>query len=352
MAFPADSQGYDRFELLTNPAAQLTDFVFVENLARRSASWWSTVRSDGGNIRYTDDSDTQLPCDLIRWDYGNQTGLAAFKLTKLTTSQFMRCHLDAAGATLPAVDNAYGQYNVYPSAWYGFWPSGAGNDRTSRQNNLTPTGSSPVTEGDVAGPINGSVGTAYTSGNPTIKTAATVPGSTYPIAWLLSGYATTNTDIKAAQLYVEAEGAGDEISMIFNSTNGKVIQVRDNGGTSRFANSSPNVYTLNNYHRAMARAAGTTTRYAGCNGLVGSLDGAGAFTHNTFDAIALGTTFNGRLSFVRLSASSVDSTELAYDHAMYNTADQSTFYGSSTWSGGGSSAAAAAAHLFRFRRSR
>lgn len=159
MPFPSGYVGYDTITP-ANPASSLTDFVYVLNANLLSTTWWANVKSDGGDVQvYNSSTEDRLPVYLHNWNYGANTGLIFFGFTgtKSTSSESIRIYAGNSGNSQPAAGDAYGQYAVFPSHFYGYWPDGLGNDLTSYGNNLTSVGSPTV--GGVAGPISGSLGT-------------------------------------------------------------------------------------------------------------------------------------------------------------------------------------------------
>ena len=146
----------------TDPTIGLIWQTHWVDLSLMHSSWWSAVATDGADIRVTDTDNIFLPFDLIEFDATAMTGFLVFRRTALTTSQAVRIWVGNGSASAVPACASYGQYAAYEPRCVGFWPSGAGNDRTQFLHHLTGVagGSEPLVEGGASGPV-GNTATTY-----------------------------------------------------------------------------------------------------------------------------------------------------------------------------------------------
>jgi hypothetical protein len=149
--------GYAQATPLT-PSATQPSWVHWIDLSRLPAEWWAAVDEDGVDIRATNSLNKFIAFDLVEFDHDAETGFACVKLTQgATLAQPIKLWVGNTSAITIAVDDRYGQYNVYDSGWKGFWPAGSGSDRTRNQNTITLVS---ATSGGATGPI-GNTATTY-----------------------------------------------------------------------------------------------------------------------------------------------------------------------------------------------
>ncbi len=161
-----------------------TDFTHLLDLSLiTDSTWWSTIRPSGADLRVTDSSNNDLPRDLISFNVSAQTGFLAFKHTSTTSTFSVRLWVGNKFAGTPGGSSA--PTNSYDANYIGFWPTGAGTDRTSNSN--TMVGFNGLVVGDSAGPI-GSTGTGYEKALEQYATALTQVPINVP--YTLQGYAT------------------------------------------------------------------------------------------------------------------------------------------------------------------
>lgn len=137
----------------------MPNYTYFIDLSDMPANWWSAVKSDGTDIRVTDANNIFLPSDLIYFEYGSNLGLLAVRqyATSGTTPEF-RVWVGNASAVTVSACAAYGRYRTYDQYYRGFWPTGAGVDRTQYQNDCTGFGD--LISGGISGP-NGGLATQY-----------------------------------------------------------------------------------------------------------------------------------------------------------------------------------------------
>lgn len=184
----------------TAAVASLTDFVYIIDLAEFPQAWWDLASADGRDIRVTDSSVTNLPRDIIYYDKTLQQGYVMFKHNHGTSPDSFRVYTGAPGAAVIADGNAIGRDNVYNTTYYkGVWPRGAGEDRTTKNNDIT--GFNNLTEGDVTGPFGATTATDYQGNKYGYKSSATDAGD-FPemfIAYMNPSDRTSDTVISSAE---------------------------------------------------------------------------------------------------------------------------------------------------------
>lgn len=133
--------------------------TYLIDLDAMPANWWSAVKADGTDIRATDVNNIFLPSDLIYFNYGSTAGLLAVRhYASNGTGPTIRLWVGNASAVTVSPCADYGQYRAYDQYYKGFWPTGAGVDRTQYQNHCTGFGD--LISGGIAGP-NGGLATQY-----------------------------------------------------------------------------------------------------------------------------------------------------------------------------------------------
>ena len=134
---------------ITNPSGALTDFSLMIDLSTMSASWWSANdTADGTKGRvFKDDGSTELAADWINFDSGADSGWLRVKYSgTLAASGTQKIRIyppKAANASYGRADT-YGQDNAYASHWEGYWPDGGGIDRTVNERTASAGGSGPT----------------------------------------------------------------------------------------------------------------------------------------------------------------------------------------------------------------
>lgn len=130
----------------------LSDFPVYVNLSHLGSDFFSSVKSDGSDIRITtSDGETEVPFELVSIDTGAETGELYFKGTLSSSSDTsFYIYYGNASATAYAATDTYGRNNVWDSGFVGVYhleedpggsapqfadSSGSGHDATA--NNLT-----------------------------------------------------------------------------------------------------------------------------------------------------------------------------------------------------------------------
>lgn len=124
------------------------------DLSDAPAGFWSTVKSDGGDIRATNSAgDTAYSFELENFSTGSETGILFFNSQGLSTGSdtVYRIYYGNAGASLPAASDPLGAQNVWNSNYLAVHhmnaASGNESDSTSNAHNLTEQNTVPSTSG-------------------------------------------------------------------------------------------------------------------------------------------------------------------------------------------------------------
>lgn len=110
--------------------ADLTNYPVFLNLADMPAAFWSSVTSNGSNIRVKQ-SGSLIPIDLVKIDSGAKTGVLFFKAGTLATASDNIFTLDLTGSGLLANNDTNGRNAVW-SAFDWVWLGTSNTDVTDR----------------------------------------------------------------------------------------------------------------------------------------------------------------------------------------------------------------------------
>ena len=254
------------------PNCTLPDFTHWVDLSRLPAGWWNTVNSDGSDIRATNNDNIEIPTDLIYWDYDNEEGFLALKLTQQNPPTPVRLWVGNVLAGQYAPTDTNGQYNSYDSNWKAFWPFGGARDdgeldRTVNANDLTLVNQVDAANNLVAGPI-GVQATDYTLQDATNNygraTAAVVTG--VPATLVIVASDPDTTSLAALGLRVAAGNGNLELTTQRGaSTQSAQATSTNSSGTGVTAQSGTLANSTNWRHYAGVFAS-TTSRSAYLNG--------------------------------------------------------------------------------------
>ena len=182
---PSTWDGYVSMTVRADSQTQ-TDFTHLLDLSLiTDATWWSSVRPSGADIRVTDTSNNELARDVLRFNSVAQTGCVAFKHTSTTSTFDIRVWVGNKYAGSPTGGSA--PRNTYDNNFKGFWPFGSGQDRTSNVNTLA--GFNGLATGGATGPI-GLTATDYDSALEQYALALTSIPTDVPIT--LQGWASND----------------------------------------------------------------------------------------------------------------------------------------------------------------
>lgn len=113
---PSDNIYYVELTIASGEvASDLTDFPVYVDLSDMPAAFWTHVQQDGGDIRvFATDGTTQIPMDLVRIDYDDETGSLFFKRTVASGSNtVVRIYYGATGLDPLPVTDTYGRNAVW-----------------------------------------------------------------------------------------------------------------------------------------------------------------------------------------------------------------------------------------------
>lgn len=314
-----------------NAPSTLADFTHWIDLSGLPASWWNVVGPSGGDIRATDGDNNPLPLDLIHFNKVNQTGFVAVKHSALTTAEPVRLWVGKSGMAQPQASETYGQYNAYDSNYYGFWPDGGGNDRTSRANHLTHTNS---TAGDTTGPI-GTLATDYDEANHSsndsyaVKASPGITASPLSMVFVARQNNTTDTPGRTCGL---GTGLTDNWRTVFQRTGTAARMSATVQNTSTGTATTSGVGLVTDWHHAAATYTSTTRRDAYIDGTTTasnttSITDPDAGTFNFIvgraESLTATTTFQGDVSLLQLHNVARSADWVNYQNQMLN---QSTFW--------------------------
>lgn len=167
------------------------------------ADFFNNSQADGDDIRFTqDDGTTELACYILNHDAGTDTGryfVDVSAISNISTDVDIYVYYGNAGASMAAATDTYGQYNVFPSSVFAFYPlCGASPLDNAAQNayHLTASGS-PTTSTN--SPVEG-VGSYLFSGSAQYLYCASTPVIDWPVAisaWFNSDSVTLSQTIAA-----------------------------------------------------------------------------------------------------------------------------------------------------------
>jgi hypothetical protein len=332
--------GYDE-ATVSNPDSALTDFTLIIDISDLSNDWAGEVQADGADIRVTKGDDTEIPYDLIDWDYnsGDPTGLIRCKWSSTLASsgtQKVRVWAGYTGGTATAYsDNeTYGADNAYDSDTWGYWPLHDANDRTSNGRTLTGAGS-----------------LSFGGGTGHLGDATTFDDSSSQYAHTDGVTANPSSAHSVVGLFKVDDTAGD--SGYFGAVNSESPFDFYNNYQIWFDNASPDRVGLYNGSSAVYGSTNPSTDWThvgitsnGSNDIDLYVNGAretgiaGNFADTDLYEVAIGVASNKNLSGLaqHVYRSSVQRSADWIAHEYDQTNDNATFWGSWTWTaqaGGG-----------------
>ena len=340
LAPTANWVGYVSCLPIIAPGSTLTDFTHFIDLSRFPADWWTNAMGDGRDVHPTTAAGVGLPYDLIHFDKVNRVGFLAVKLTQTTSPVAIRVYVGRSINTFPEPDDPRGQYNAYDASWMGFWPNGAGNDRTLNQRHLDHFGSPALFPGNVSG-IAGMRGTHYNG----LNNFARVGLSATNVPFTFIGWGRKESAVNAGgaigiiesfQTSISGSSSLQEVSFANDlSSSSKNIFASSGGSAHATSNTA---YVVDTYRHFAGKWVSASERYAYLNGSPGSVSST---TKNLRDSNALflgarpaisGTPnswfFNGDLVLVQAHSVARHDDFILWQAIMDN---QATFYDTLSW---------------------
>ncbi len=315
-SFPLGWSHYWEATPVNPTGTNLTGILMVLDLSRLSGLG-SIANISGSDIRVSTTGNSKLACDLMPW-YNNGSGLLLFNPgTKTTSTTGYRVWAGNPYVEMPAVDSTWGQYNTYSTGIQGFYPSGAGLDRTSNQRHLIML-DAPTTTG--AGPYSGTIGTSY-NGTTNYGTGSITSINSYPLS--LSAWLYANTDVGAIPLALMVSNNASRYSAAIRLSSNVGQAAVANAGTVVAASSS-GTYSSGIWFNMHASFGSTTNRVAyrdGTNGVISTTSqnlvapvkvsiGAARDNNSSNDP------FDGFISMARLYNRPLIDQEANYDNRM------------------------------------
>lgn len=121
-------------------ASDLTNFVVLINLHDMPAGFWSAVKSDGGDIRAYDNTDTLIPHVVYNFATGTTSGILMVKRSVATASStVIKVRCGNASLSALAVGNANGRNAVWSDYDIVVGFDGTNTDQTGTTRTVTGT---------------------------------------------------------------------------------------------------------------------------------------------------------------------------------------------------------------------
>lgn len=343
-------QGYSTHAAdITHASTDLSSFSLILDIAElvaddlaASSDWVGAVQTDGGDIRCTDESNNELPFDLIDWDYngGSPTGILRIKrsLTHATSTQKVRVWCGKPSAVMYDANETYGSDNAYDAYWVGYWPNGGGSDRTSNGYDMTAGGGVSV------GGASGQIGNATTFDGSDDVCSVTSAGVTDEPLTICCWFNTPNTTgfHRLVQIDDGDSSTNRDMWEIECDTN-KIRGYADRGGTTAIANSVA-TFSASTWNFGCGRFDSATSRYTYLNGalLVGTTSTnvavAGVDNMRIGALFYDGTIYYTNQSIQEVHIHSIDRPQAWLDHEYDQTGGNEAFWGAWSWTevnGGG-----------------
>jgi hypothetical protein len=207
--------------------ADVTDFPVRVALADLPAGFWSNVASDGSDIQIFDASETQLPRDLVTFNYGAETGDLFFKADLLTASDNVFYVAAGSGAAAPSNGSTYGRNNVWTAFYRAFVFTGnSGDDRTGSGNNLTLVGNAVLSGGELNISTHQAYADTAVSAFSDWHAGCISRGGNPATTQAFLQYSNTAFNSRAQLLY----GGGGQWFTLYNETDGLVSYIGLGGG--------------------------------------------------------------------------------------------------------------------------
>lgn len=237
--------------------SNLTNFPVYVDLSTLPTSFFSTVRSDGGDIRITKaDGVTQVPREVVDIDTGAETGELHFKadgtLSASIDTEFY-IYYGNSGASDYATNGTYGAEKVWDSNFVLVSHAGGGTDSTSNGNNGTPLGG--VSYGDTPGQMGRA--TTYDGGsarsNQGTDSSLNITGDVTFSAWAKAG-----TDSNVGVLISKYNSGQDRgFLLIKASTYEMSARGRDGTATYHVSGNSTTLLSTSTWRHFVGQRDGT-----------------------------------------------------------------------------------------------
>lgn len=328
--------GYQLATPQISPTATVADFTHFLDLSLLDSTWWSHVQVDGRDIRVSTTGNAEVPVHVVYFDYTNQTGVLAFKMSQTTTPVGLRVWCGYPDALPPEPDNEFGQYATYDDDWIAFIPKG---DLTNvTQYTVDPSidgGAISVTDGPFGGlPANDFAGTFSWSDTDFISdtgTGAVTDWTLIAMARLNTGAnvtrhllgvtVTSATNAARHELDSQSVSSGATVRAQFRST--------QSGGTPNPVATSADASTATNWHHFGGTVVNDQPRLAYMDGITGAAsttasDVTGLAQLRT-KPVGLDSEYPGDVAFIQVHKVARAAAWMEYQGKMLS--DQPTFWG-------------------------
>lgn len=315
-----------------NPLSQIDNFSFEIDLSEMPSEWWAAAPYKANNLRVSTGENILLPIDVIYYDKSATTGLVIVQKTKTTSDEEFRVWTGDINAPLSLPDGKFGQYNAYRDSIRGFWPLGAGPDRTRWGLHLDMTSVPNI--GAYSGPYTGAKSSSYNGSSSTGRTTHNVPNGSEVNALSFVTWANTNDSSSFQQIlaiYDSNDEFNDERRTDMN-TSAILRAIEDNGGT---ASITPGTISSSTWHHCVSTFNDKDDRQVyldGGNKGTNTGNRSGPLDYDTIKISGLqsggGRFWDGFLSLSAVILEELNDDYVAYHHSLGN---QSTFWNGWTW---------------------
>ena len=331
--------GYDEATPTDPVSGSVVQFSHLIDMSDLSTTWWNTVDSVE-DIRATNENNIFLPLDVMGFvdnGDGTGTGLAVVRQTQsIGSPSVIRLWAGNASAVTVSVCSRYGQYSAYDAEWYGFWPSGSGNDRTQWLNHMTSVGSPTIVSAE--SPV-GYESTLFDNDPATTMYATTTVNVPATVPYTLTASAKRPSGDRHEDLVLAAVQSSTTQAAAFlhtrPSSSPARLTTRTRVGSEETAGNSATV-AINSYWFQAGIAFGNNSRVVAVGAGGTSQSGQGVAVVEGIDTIVIGADilgtpsrgFKGHIALVGLHIEGRGDDWRDYWNASLN---QSTFWSTWTW---------------------
>lgn len=179
-------------------------------------TWWADVRSDGGDLRATDDGNIQLPLSILAFDQATKTGVVAVLTDDATTA--VRIWIGTGGTVQPAADAALGSEAAFADGEIAYWPAGSGTDVSGNDKTLGDS-VHHVTDNTL---YHGAIVTKVINDS-VVYTLPLTPGSAHTVEFWFNVNGSGNVTVQLAPDPTPAASNGNVIAFLSLSANATLL---------------------------------------------------------------------------------------------------------------------------------
>lgn len=324
---PAVAPHTEIFVTPTNPLSSLTNFPYLIKLADLSPDFWNNVRSDGGDIRVYNGSNTDIPFHLVSFDYDARTGFLFAKQTIGTSGATFKLEVGYPARTALAANATYGTEAVWSDYQAVYFFNGDQLDATANSRDLTVKTGTAAYRTLLGLPALDTRAAAFQS---SVDNTIT-PSAIYTMACTVS-LDEDNTDNQQAMTFCQTYGSASNRSTLGNVNSGEKWTTFS--ADDSFLSSTVVVNTGVPV-RLACTYNGSTARQLFVNGNLEATDAT--IVTKTMDTLVIGggsssaANLRGRIAFAYLRLAILSSDWLAYEASMIVNSANSV---ESLWVGG------------------